>query len=144
MSDWAALSLAQVLRWEGYARARGVSEIARSPRGFVRALEAAGSVRNLSAAWQTARANFLARHVAQIVGSEGDRWLYPSGLPTDHALAVLMWAHWPARHRSELSQALRALQGWERGDVSATKAGRGGLSVDLRLALARARCRACG
>lgn len=144
MTHWSALPLRTVLRWEGYAAARGVSEVARSARGFVRALEAAGSVRALSPAWQTKRANFLARHVAQIVGSEGDRWHYPSGLPTDHALAVLMWAHWPARHRSELSQALRALQSWERGDVSAKKAGRGGLSVDLRLALARARCRACG
>lgn len=143
MTDWRALPLKTVLRWEGYAAARGVSEVARSSRGVVRALEAAGSVRALSAAWQTKRANFLARHVAQIVGSEDDRWLYPSGLPTDHALAVLMWAHWPARHRSQLAQAHTALRAWERGDVSAKKL-RGGLSADLQLLIARARCRSCG
>ena len=144
MIDWPALPLRAVLRWEGYARARGVSEVARSSRGFVRALEAAGSVRDLSPAWQKQRANFLARHVAQIVGSEGDRWLYPSGLPTDHALAVLMWAHWPTRHRSELAHASRALQSWERGDVSAKEPRGSKPSADLRLLLARARCRACG
>lgn len=132
-----ALPLRTVLRWEGYAAARRVSEVARSSRGFVRALEAAGSVRALSPAWQRERENFLARHLPQILGSEGDRWLASSGLPTDHALAVLMWAYWPANHRSDLRAAAAALRAWERGD---RKAARGNPSIKADLDLFLARC----
>lgn len=130
----AALPLRTVLRWEPYAAARRVSEVARSGRGFVRALEAAGSVRALPPEWQRERANFIARHTAQIVAS-GDLWLSPAGLPTDHALAVLMWAHWPDRHRSDLRTAAAALKAWERGDRSPR--GKSSLKTDLDLFLSR-------
>lgn len=130
------LSLAQVLRWERYAAARGVSEVARSERGFVRALERAGAVSRLPESWQRERENFIARHRAQVVTSESNRWLNPSGLPTDHALALIMWAFWPDTHRSDLRTASAALRSWERGDVSAKSPG-GSYRSDLKLFLAR-------
>ena len=68
-------SLATVKRHEEQARRLGVSAVARSPRGFVRAYEAAGgSARVMNATrvpdypnqtWGQRRANFIARHLAQ-------------------------------------------------------------------------------
>ena len=132
------LSLAQVLRWEGYAASRGVSKVARSSRGFVRALEQAGSVAKLPEGWRRERENFIARHRTQVVTFEADRWLDTSGLPTDHALALIMWAFWPDTHRSNLRRASQALRSWARGDLKSR-----GLSYrkDLLLALARHRAR---
>jgi len=131
------LSLAQVLRWEGYAAARGVSEVARSSRGFVRALEQAGSVAKLPESWRQERENFIVRHRVQVVRSEADQWLTPAGLPTDHALALIMWAFWPDTHRSDLRRASLALRSWARGTIE--KSRRGSYRSDLKLSLARSR-----
>ena len=132
------LSLAQVLRWERYAAARKVSEVARSKRGFVRALEQSGTVRRMPESWRKERENFIARHRAQIIGSEADRWLDPSGLPTDHALALIMWAFWPDTHRSDLRRASLALRSWERGSVDRSSRS---YRKDVQLYLARCRLR---
>lgn len=111
------LPLRTVLAWEPLAAARGVSQVARSSRGFLRALEAAGSFSRLPDHWKTAQKNFVARHQAQILAS-GDRWLDPGDLPTRQALAVLIWAYWPDRHREQLRRATAARRAWLQGGRS--------------------------
>ena len=88
------LSLTMVKRYEAQARRLGVSAVARSPRGFVRAYEAAGgSARVMNATrvpgrretWGQRRANFIARHLAQYRRQPTER----------RRLALLMWAYRP-------------------------------------------------
>lgn len=89
-----ALSLRDVERLVPLAAARGVSTVARSPRGFVAALRRAGSVARLPPAWRERREAFIARHVAQAEG-RGERWTEADGSPTRRALALAMWAWAP-------------------------------------------------
>jgi len=85
---WAPL--AAVLRAEPEAARLGVSEVARSPRGFVRAYEALRS-RTASASvplfpnqtWGQRRHNFVKRHLAQYRQNPTER----------RRLALLMWAY---------------------------------------------------
>ena len=89
------LSLTMVKRYEARARRLGVSQVARSPRGFFRAYEAAGgSARVMNTTrvpgypnqtWGQRRANFIARHLAQYRRQPTER----------RRLALLMWAYRP-------------------------------------------------
>ena len=89
------VSLATVKRYEAQARRLGVSQVARSPRGFLRAYEAAGgSARVVNATrvpghpnqtWGQRRASFIARHLAQYRRQPTARRRY----------ALLMWAYRP-------------------------------------------------
>lgn len=72
--------------WDGIAWAAesiGVSEVARSPRGFFSAWKAAKyDPRNLSEAWKAKRSAFVARHLPQYLAH-----------PTEpRALALMVWA----------------------------------------------------
>ena len=88
-------SLATVKLYEAQAARLGVSAVARSPRGFLRAYKAAGGsarVMNVTPVpgyprqtWGQRRANFIARHLAQYRRQPTERrWL-----------ALLMWAYRP-------------------------------------------------
>ncbi len=77
---------------------RGVSKIARSPRGFLSAYRrAGGDHRSLDDGWVARREAFIARHVAQMVAN--DEPLYDeSGRPTRRHLALVAWAYSPDPH----------------------------------------------
>ena len=90
------MSLKDVLKAEPFARAQGVSEVARSKRGFVRAYESAngkksqmGNERTTGEAWVNRRTNFIKRHVAQLDKA------WENGEPTRRHLALIMWAYTP-------------------------------------------------
>jgi hypothetical protein len=68
------LSLSTIKRYESQAARLGVSAVARSPRGFLRAYEAAGSARAMNASrvpgypnqtWGQRRHAYIARHLPQ-------------------------------------------------------------------------------
>ncbi len=87
------LSLSTVLAWEPTMARLGVSEVARSPRGFVRAFEELGHSR-LTDYWYRRREGFISRHMAQIIAN--DEPLYDKhGLPTRRHLALVAWAFSP-------------------------------------------------
>ncbi len=90
------MPLSAVVRLEQEAALRGVSEVARSPRGFLSAYKAAGTASKLDPYWRRRRANFVARHVAQ-AQAHGESWREPSGRRTRRALALIMWAFDPER-----------------------------------------------
>jgi len=90
------LSLDKVLAWESEAARRGVSEVARSNRGFLRAYEAAGSARALSPEWRAKREGFIARHMVQ---ASNEPWFDSNGRPTRRHLALIMWAYSPQPSR---------------------------------------------
>lgn len=79
--------------WEAEAKRRGVSEVARSSRGFMRAYQRAGSWRGLDPWWVRRRNAFIKRHLAQ-ARKRGER-LWVKGKPSRRALALLMWAFKP-------------------------------------------------
>lgn len=73
----------------------GVSEVARSPRGFLAAYRAAGGdATALSPAWRSRREGFIARHVAQ-VRERNEPLVDPRGNPTRRHLALIAWAYSP-------------------------------------------------
>ncbi|MCC6752073.1 MAG: hypothetical protein IT371_30755 [Deltaproteobacteria bacterium] len=89
------LSLAKIDRWLPLMRKQGVSEVARSPRGFLAAYRrAGGDPRRLSEAWRRRRDGFVARHMAQVEQS-GEPLTTPEGLPTRRHLALIAWAYCP-------------------------------------------------
>lgn len=90
--DWLPLDL--VLAWEPVAAAKGVSEVARSARGFLAAYRAAdGDPERLSAAWRKRRQGFIARHLAQALSRGEPPWR--DGAPSRRHLALIMWAWSP-------------------------------------------------
>lgn len=89
------LALATINALEPAARRRGVSEVARSPRGFLAAYRGAkGDWRRLPDDWIVKRAGFVARHLAQLEG-RGEALMDPDGMPTRRHLALIMWAYSP-------------------------------------------------
>jgi hypothetical protein len=98
------LSLETCLNWEPLAAARGVSAVARSARGFMRAYERArGDRRRLASmkvpgknrSWLDERDGFVARHLSQLRTNREPLWR-EDGTPTDRHLALIMWAYSPA------------------------------------------------
>lgn len=83
--------------WEPMAEKRGVSKVARSSRGFMRAYQRAGSWAALDPWWKNRRDNFVKRHMAQ-AGDE-DLWKKDKRTgewkPSRRGLALLMWAYMP-------------------------------------------------
>ena len=59
------LSLKTIKKYEPAMREKKVSEVARSPRGFLSAYKRAGSPDKLSDNWKQKRKAFIARHGAQ-------------------------------------------------------------------------------
>lgn len=93
------LSLALCERFEPLAEQRGVSEVARSERGFMSAYKEAGGDWNaLDPWWQNRRNNFVKRHVAQMEANGEPLW-EDDGTPTRRHLGLIMWAHSPVTAR---------------------------------------------
>jgi hypothetical protein len=90
------LPLRTVKKWEPLAKRLGVSKVARSSRGFLRAYEKAGTSSRLPEAWQRKRDGFISRHVAQ-AKAQGERWFERDGSPTRRHLALIMWAYSPKK-----------------------------------------------
>jgi len=69
------LALKDVLALEPYAAAQGVSSVARSRKGFVRAYErAGGKILNMEEFWPNKREGFIKRHRAQVLNSGEQEW----------------------------------------------------------------------
>jgi hypothetical protein len=89
------LSLRIVEKYVPSMERLGVSEVARSPRGFLTAYrKAKGKKENLTADWWQRREAFIARHEAQ--RRMRLEPLYSNGLPTRRHLALIAWAYSPA------------------------------------------------
>jgi hypothetical protein len=75
----------------------GVSEVARSPRGFLTAyLASGGNLKKLGSYWIDRRENFIARHVAQLIKNKEPLYKSPgSDVPTRRHLALIAWAYSP-------------------------------------------------
>lgn len=98
MNSFPFLPLSAIRNWEPLMRAEGVSEVARSPRGFLTAFKKAkGDPRRLSEAWLRKRVGFIKRHWAQAAGREP--WFDDGGLPTRRHLALIAWAFSPVPGR---------------------------------------------
>lgn len=93
------MSYAAAAKWEPEAKRRGVSKVARSQRGFMRAYQRAGSWSRLPDAWKRKRNAFVARHMAQ--GKKEALW--KDGKPSRRALALIMWAYMPPGRRAAKS-----------------------------------------
>lgn len=83
-------------------RARGVSTVARSARGFLpQYRRAGGDPDRVSDAWADKRAAFLARHLAE-AKANGEPWFDADGAPTRRHLALVAWAYSPQPKRLAL------------------------------------------
>lgn len=92
MKEYGYLPLSLVKEYEPLAASKGVSQVARSPRGFLTAYKRAGGKPNrLSEAWRKKRHAFIARHLAQLKGEDK----FKNGEPTRRHLALIMWAYSP-------------------------------------------------
>jgi hypothetical protein len=87
------LQLRTVLTWEPLMARLGVSEVARSPRGFLRAYERSGRT-GLGVDWVRRREGFVARHLAQMAAN-GEGLYDDRGRPTRRHLALVAWAFSP-------------------------------------------------
>lgn len=88
------LPLAAIDPWLPRMEALGVSEVARSPRGFLAVYRrAGGDPAKLSPAWHQKRDNFLKRHMAQVI--RRDELLVRADQPTRRHLALIAWAYSP-------------------------------------------------
>lgn len=97
------LPLDVVERYVAEARDRGVSEVARSSRGFLEQYRrAGGDPANLTEDWRSKRDAFVARHMAQV--RSGQESLIEHGRPSRRHLALIMWAYSP--HPSSLPERL--------------------------------------
>lgn len=81
------LSLKTIRKHEPEMDRLGVSEVARSRRGFLTAYKRAGSPENLSEDWKKRRKAFIARHGVQ----------YRKNPTHRRRLALIAWAHDPER-----------------------------------------------
>lgn len=93
------MPLRSVSRWEPLAREMGVSEVARSSRGFLAQYRRAGGASKLSAWWRARREAFIRRHMAQ-VRKRGEPLWDKRGRPTRRHLALMMWAFSPSRRNA--------------------------------------------
>ena len=100
------LSLELAKRFEPLAEELGVSEVARSERGFFTAYKQAGGDWNaLDPWWQNRRNNFVKRHMAQ-VEMRNEPLFYDNGTPTRRHLGLIMWAHSPLTEK-QLEKTMR-------------------------------------
>lgn len=103
---WLPLDL--VLAFEPLARSFGVSEVARSPRGFLKQYRlVGGDPDRLSDYWRNRRNAFVARHWAQ-VEARGEP-LVVEGIPSRRLLALIMWAAAPSFSDQKLVRILDSI-----------------------------------
>ena len=92
--DYPFLTLDQIYWFYHYAVLEGVSQVARSSRGFLPAyVQARGSPKKLSAAWRRKRENFIKRHMAQVINRDEPLW--DGDRPSRRHIALIMWAYTP-------------------------------------------------
>lgn len=93
--DMKALSLACIQKHEPWLRRKNVSQVARSPRGFLTAYKkAGGKLSKMSPEWQRKRRNFLKSHLAQVrINREP---LVKGGQLTRRA-GLIAWAYYPGK-----------------------------------------------
>jgi hypothetical protein len=97
--DYPFLPLATIESFVPRMVAGGVSEVARSPRGFLTAYrEAGGKPEQLDDFWWRRRSGFLARHLAQ-VEKHGEALFDARGRPTRRHLALIAWAYSPVAEK---------------------------------------------
>lgn len=83
-----------IKNWIPLMKKWGVSEVARSSRGFLTAyLSVGGDPDLLPPEWHAKRNAFIKRHMAQV--DQRDEVLYKNGLPTRRHLALVAWAYSP-------------------------------------------------
>ena len=76
MADYPWLSLDTIAKYEPEMKRLGVSEVARSPRGFLTAYKRHGSSLKSDPVWTKRRSAFIARHLAQYkLNPTHRRWL---------------------------------------------------------------------
>jgi len=97
------LSAPLLRKLERAAAVKGVSAVARSPRGFLTAMKHG----DLDPWWCARRAAFVKRHMAQVTKRREPLW--KNGAPTRRHLALAMWAYSPTPKR---------LAAWARGRAS--------------------------
>lgn len=90
------MPLDSIEEWRPLAKRRGVSKVARSPRGFLRAYQKAGGDPNrISLHWRRRRQHFIARHMAQAAQNGEALWDIETDTPSNRGLALMMWAFRP-------------------------------------------------
>jgi hypothetical protein len=86
------LSLKTIKKYEPEMKRLKVSEVARSPRGFLTAYKKAGSPDKLSPKWKQTREAFIARHNSQ----------YKRNPHYRQYLSLIAWGYKPTkRHNNE-------------------------------------------
>jgi hypothetical protein len=86
MREYRYLSLKEISKSEPEMRELKVSEVARSPRGFLTAYKRVdGNSNKLSEHWKVKRNGFIKRHMAQYNKDKGHR----------RKLALIAWAYKP-------------------------------------------------
>jgi hypothetical protein len=81
------LSLKTISKYEPEMKEKKVSEVARSPRGFLTVYKKAKNSQSLSPKWKQKREAFIARHNAQ----------YKKNPTHRRRLALIAWAYDPER-----------------------------------------------
>lgn len=92
LNKYPAMSLSEVLNYEQDAKRLGVSEVARSERGFLTQYKKAKLFNNLPDMWKLKRNAFIARHLAKALKDNEDIKDYRNNR---RALALIMWAYKP-------------------------------------------------
>jgi|694.fasta_scaffold30910_2 hypothetical protein len=92
INKYEVMPLSEVLKYVDDAERLGVSEVARSERGFLTAYKKAGNYRNLSDTWKLKRNGFIARHLTKAKMENENIKDYRNNR---RALALIMWAFKP-------------------------------------------------
>lgn len=87
MTDYPWLPLSEIAKYEPEMKRLKVSEVARSPRGFLTAYKGVTGPLSLSWAWHRKRRGFIARHMAQ----------YKKNPTYRRWLSLVAWAYRPDR-----------------------------------------------
>jgi len=105
-ADAPYISLYHLEKVEKVAQREGVSDVARSPRGFMAAYKLAsgdpysmGRDRFSGQLWEDRRTNFIKRHVEQAKRRRENFWT-KQGKPTRRHLALMMWGFTPTPQKT--------------------------------------------
>lgn len=92
LNKYPAMSLSEVLNYEQDAKRLGVSEVARSERGFLTQYKKVKLFNNLPDMWKLKRNAFIARHLTK---AKMDNENIKDYRNNRRALALIMWAYKP-------------------------------------------------
>lgn len=98
MDEPSWMSLSAIDKYRPEMVRKGVSEVARSPRGFLRQYrKAGGNPSKLSPKWRRKRNNFVKRHMAQARNNREKLWDGKKKQYSKRGLALVAWAYNPKR-----------------------------------------------